>query len=167
MNDKIRFRNRYYIINSINADLINGKATFELLNQYDFTEMFDDNPIDECITADSTFIVADSTDYTADSNCNTEELICISADSTYYTADSTEHKVDLDCAEIPVNCETTMFSASDSMASAGIACSSEFTVSLWHSGSEEFPQVGDKIFSDAECLTYPEDGFIKVIDENS
>lgn len=137
LNDKIRFRGNYYIINSISADLLNGKATLELLNEYDFTETSD---IITCPTADTNFVTADSTEYTADTSCG----------------------------EPPApTCETTMFSASASTTSAGAACGLTFTVSLWHSGAGTYPAIGDRIYSDVDCLSFPDDGFIKVVDENT
>ncbi len=137
LNDKIRFRGNYYIINSINADLLNGKATLELLNEYDFTE-------------------------------TSGIVICPTADTTFVAADSTEYKADVSCGEPPApTCETTMFSASASTTSAGAACGLAFTVSLWHSGTGIYPAIGDRIYSDVDCLSFPDDGFIKIVDENT
>ena len=161
LNDKIRFRGNYYKINSITSDLLTGKATLELINQYNFVE--------------TTINIEDGGE-------GGGELIplpegdkpCPNADSTFWTADSTELTVDRDCnAPIPepepepTPCSLTMFNSSAVTTSEGLACGLTYTRSLWHDGSFTYPQVGDRIHADANCESFIADGYIKVIDENS
>lgn len=190
LNDKIRFRGNYYRINSVTSDLITGKASFELINEYDFIETIEldggegqggyDPPLptgDICPYADSTLYTIDSTEITADRNCdNTKPADCPNADSTIYTTDTFDITADLDCAAPfpepepepePEPCNTIMFSASDDTTSSGLACGLSFTRSLWHNGSTTYPQIGNRIYSDANCSSFPDDGFIKVTDENT
>jgi hypothetical protein len=160
LNDKIRFRGNYYKINSITSDLLTGKATLELINQYDFVET--NINIEDGGEGGGEIIPVPEGD-----------LPCPTADSTFWTADSTEVTVDRDCSEpIPepepeITCETRMFASSVVTSSDGLACGLSNTRSLWHDGSFTYPQVGDRIYADANCETFIGDGFIKVTDEDT
>ena len=160
LNDKIRFRGNYYKINSITSDLLTGKATLELINQYDFVE--------------TTINIEDGGEGGGEILPTQEgDKPCPTADSTFWTADSTEVTVDRDCSEpIPepepeITCETRMFASSVVTSSDGLACALTNTRSLWHDGSFTYPQVGDRIYADANCETFIGDGFIKVTDEDT
>jgi hypothetical protein len=160
LNDKIRFRGNYYKINSITSDLLTGKATLELINQYDFVE--------------TTINIEDGGEGGGELIPVPEgDLPCPTADSTFWTVDSTEVTVDRDCSEpIPepepeITCETRMFASSSVTSSDGLACALTNTRSLWHDGSFTYPQVGDRIYADANCETFIGDGFIKVTDEDT
>ena len=161
LNDKIRFRGNYYKINSITSDLLTGKATLELINQYDFVE--------------TTINIEDGGE-------GGGELIplpegdkpCPNADSTFWTVDSTEITVDRVCDEPipdptpePAPCNLRMFASTAVTSTDGLACGLSNTRSLWHNGSFTFPQVGDRIHADANCQTFIGDGFIKVTDEGT
>lgn len=160
LNDKIRLRGDFYKINSINTDLITGKADLELINDYDFIETsapdggegggFTPPPVPE------------------------GDLPCPLADSTFWTVDSIDITVDRDCSEAipepepePVPCVLKSFSASATTTSDGLACSSSATRTLYHSGSTTFPQIGDRIHADNNCESFITDGFLKVVDENT
>lgn len=160
LNDKIRFRGNYYKINSITSDLLTGKATLELINQYDFVE--------------TTINIEDGGEGGGELIPVPEgDLPCPTADSTFWTVDSTEVTVDRDCSvpipepEPEITCETRMFASSVVTSSDGLACALTNTRSLWHDGSFTYPQVGDRIYADANCETFIGDGFIKVTDEDT
>ena len=161
LNDKIRFRGNYYKINSITSDLLTGKATLELINQYEFVE--------------TTINIEDGGE-------GGGELIplpegdkpCPLADSTFWTVDSTEVTVDRVCDEPipepepePEPCSLTMFASTAVTSTDGLACGLSNTRSLWHDGSFTYPQVGDRIYADANCSSFVNDGFIKVSDEDT
>lgn len=161
LNDKIRFRGNYYKINSITSDLLTGKATLELINQYDYVE--------------TTIDIENGGEGGGEIQPTPEgDKPCPNADSTFWTADSTELTVDRDCnAPIPdptpepTPCNLTMFASTAVTTSEGLACGLSNTRSLWHNGSFTYPQVGDRIHADANCESFIADGFIKVTDENT
>ena len=161
LNDKIRFRGNYYKINSITTDLLTGKATLELINQYEFVE--------------TTINIEDGGEGGGEILPLPEgDKPCPLADSTFWTVDSTEVTVDRVCDEPipdpepePEPCNLTMFASSVVTSSDGLACGLSNTRSLWHDGSFTYPQVGDRIHADANCETFIGDGFIKVTDEDT
>jgi hypothetical protein len=67
----------------------------------------------------------------------------------------------------PEPCSTTMFASTAVTTTDGLACGLSNTRSLWHDGSFTFPQVGDRIYADANCSSFVNDGFIKVSDEDT
>ena len=160
LNDKIRFRGNYYKINSITSDLLTGKATLELINQYEFVE--------------TTINIEDGGEGGGELIPLPEgDLPCPLADSTFWTVDSTNVTVDRVCDEPippdpePSTCNTTMFASSTVTSSEGSACANSFSRNLWHNGSFTYPQVGDRIYADANCESFIGDGFIKVTDEDT
>jgi len=161
LNDKIRFRGNYYKINSITSDLLTGKATLELINQYDFVETTID--IENGGEGGGEILPLPEGDKP-----------CPLADTTFWTADSTDVTVDRDCNQPipdpqpePSPCNLTMFASSVVTSSKGLACGLSNTRNLWHDGSFTYPQVGDRIHADANCETFIGDGFIKVTDEDT
>ena len=161
LNDKIRFRGNYYKINSITSDLLTGKATLELINQYDFVETTID--IENGGEGGGEILPVPEGDKP-----------CPLADTTFWTADSTDVTVDRDCNQPipdpepePEPCSTTMFASTAVTTTDGLACGLSNTRSLWHDGSFTFPQVGDRIYADANCSSFVNDGFIKVSDEDT
>ena len=161
LNDKIRFRGNYYKINSITSDLLTGKATLELINQYDFVE--------------TTINIEDGGEGGGEIIPLPEgDKPCPLADSTFWTVDSTDVTVDRVCDEPipepepePEPCSLTMFASTAVTSTDGLACGLSNTRSLWHDGSFTYPQVGDRIHADANCQTFIGDGFIKVTDEDT
>ena len=161
LNDKIRFRGNYYKINSITSDLLTGKATLELINQYDFVE--------------TTINIEDGGEGGGEIIPLPEgDKPCPLADSTFWTVDSTDVTVDRVCDEPipepepePEPCSLTMFASTAVTSTDGLACGLSNTRSLWHDGSFTYPQVGDRIHADANCQTFIGDGFIKVTNEDT
>jgi hypothetical protein len=161
LNDKIRFRGNYYKINSITSDLLTGKASLELINQYDYVETTID--IENGGEGGGEILPTPEGDKP-----------CPLADTTFWTADSTDVTVDRDCnqpipppAPEPEPCNLTMFASTSVTTSNGLACGLSNTRSLWHNGSFTYPQVGDRIHADANCESFIADGYIKVTNENT